>query len=59
MFKYILALVIGLAVGYKMGYGDAAAKKKTIVERTLDKVGGSNRGKYNQDLDQKSGGVTP
>ena len=59
MFKYIIVLVIGLAAGYKMGYSDAAAKKKTIVERTLDKVGGSNRGKYNQDLDQKSGSVTP
>ena len=59
MIKYILALVIGLSVGYKMGYSDAAAKRKTIVERTLDKVGGSNRGKYNQDLDQKAGSVTP
>ena len=59
MIKYIIVLVIGLAVGYKMGYGDAAAKRKTIVERTLDKVGGSNRGKYNQDLDEKAGAVTP
>ena len=59
MIKYIVVLVLGLAVGYKMGYSDAAAKRKTIVERTLDKVGGSNRGKYNQDLDEKSGSVTP
>jgi hypothetical protein len=59
MLKYIVVLVIGLSVGYKMGYTDAAAKRKTIVERTLDKIGGSNRGKYNQDLDQKSGSVTP
>lgn len=59
MLKYIIVLVIGLAVGYKMGYTDAAAKRKTIVERTLDRIGGSNRGKYNQDLDQKSGTITP
>lgn len=59
MIKYIVILALGLAVGYKMGYSDAAAKRKTIVERTLEKVGGSTRGKYNQDLDQKSGSVSP
>ena len=59
MFKFILMLVVGLAIGYQMGYSDAKAKRKTIVERTLDKIGGSNRGKYNQDLDEKTGKIGP
>ena len=54
MLKYLLVLVIGLSVGYSMGYKDAQAKRKTIVQRAVERVGGSNRGKYNQDLDSRA-----
>ena len=37
-----------------MGYKDAQAKRKTIVQRAVERVGGSNRGKYNQDLDSRA-----
>ena len=52
MLKYIVILVIGVAVGYSVGYSDAKAHKKTVVQRVVERVGGSNRGKYNQDLDK-------
>ena len=52
MLKYIVILVIGVAVGYSVGYSDAKAHKKTVVQRVVERVGGSNRGRYNQDLDK-------
>jgi hypothetical protein len=50
----IFALVIGIAIGYGYGFQDAKVHKKSIVERTLDRVGGKNRGAYNNDLDKAS-----
>ena len=52
--KYILILVVGLAIGYGYGFQDAKKHKKSVVSRVLDRVGGSNRGKYDQDLDKKA-----
>ena len=50
----ILALVLGIAIGYGYGFRDAKIHKKSIVERTIDRVGGKNRGAYNNDLDKTS-----
>jgi hypothetical protein len=52
--KYILVLAIGLAVGYGYGFKDAKKYNRTVVSRVLDRVGGSNRGKYDQDIDKRS-----
>ena len=52
--KYILVLAIGLAIGYGYGFKDAKKHKTTVVSRVLAKVGGSNRGKYDSDLDKKA-----
>ena len=51
----ILALVVGIAIGYGYGFKDAKIHKKSVVERTLDRVGGKNRGAYNNDIDKQSG----
>lgn len=53
MFKIVLMLVIGVAAGYQIGWQDAQTHKETIVSRTLEKVGGSSRGKYNNDIDSQ------
>ena len=50
----IFALVLGIAIGYGYGFRDAKIHKKSIVERTIDRVGGKNRGAYNNDLDKTS-----
>ena len=52
--KYIFVLVLGLAVGYGYGFKDAKKHNKSVVSRVLDRVGGSNRGKYDQDIDKKT-----
>ncbi|HKG90310.1 MAG TPA: hypothetical protein VKA84_00385 [Gemmatimonadaceae bacterium] len=52
--KYILILAIGVAIGYGYGFSDAKKHNKSVVSRVLDRVGGSNRGKYDSDLDKKA-----
>lgn len=51
MFKYVLVLCIGIAAGYAFGFRDSKSHEVGIVTRTLDKIGGSSRGKYNNDVD--------
>ena len=53
MFKYILILVAGIAIGYAYGFDDARTHEDHIVKRTIERVGGSNRGKYNNDVDKQ------
>ena len=52
--KYFLILAIGVAIGYGYGFQDAKKHQKSVVSRVLDRVGGSNRGKYDQDIDKKT-----
>jgi hypothetical protein len=51
MMKLILALVVGLAGGYYLGYTDGADGKPSIVERVVDSVGGKSRAKVGNDID--------
>jgi hypothetical protein len=41
MKRVIAALIVGLAVGYKMGYGDGTDGRSSIVARTVDRFGAS------------------
>lgn len=46
MFRVFLILALGMTLGYAYGFRDARAHEKTIVARTLDrlgKVGGDGR----------------
>ncbi len=51
--KYVLLLLIGMAIGYGYGFKDAKKHEKTVFSRTIDKIGGSNRGKYKTDTDKQ------
>jgi len=53
MFKFIVILVVGIAIGYFYGFDDAKKHDVTVVERVVDRVGGSNRGKYGTDVDKQ------
>lgn len=53
MLKYIFVLVVGIAIGYFYGFDDAKKNDETVVRRVVDRVGGSNRGKYSTDVDAK------
>ncbi len=52
--KILLVLAIGVAIGYGYGYKDAKTHDKNVVERVLDRAGGTARGKYDQDLDKQA-----
>ena len=49
--KILLVLVIGIAIGYSYGFNDAKQHEHNIVVRAVDRVGGSNRGRYGEDVD--------
>ena len=53
MFKYVFILVIGISIGYFYGFDDAKKNDENVVARTVERVGGKNRGKYNNDVDKR------
>ena len=53
MFKFILILAIGIAIGYSYGWKDAQTNKHNVVERLVSRVGGKNRGAYDTNLDKQ------
>lgn len=49
--KYVILLAIGVAIGYGYGFSDAQVNRKNIVSRIVDRVGGSNREEFTNDID--------
>jgi len=39
MRRLIVVLLVGLAVGYRWGYGDGTGGKPSVMARTLDRFG--------------------
>jgi hypothetical protein len=52
--RTLLLLALGIAAGYTWGYKDARAHARPVVERVLDRAGGSARGKYVTDVDRET-----
>jgi hypothetical protein len=52
MFKFIVALVIGIAIGYFYGFDDAKRHDDNIVTRVVDRVG-TTGSKYQTDVDKQ------
>ena len=53
MFKFVFVLVVGISIGYFYGFDDAKKHDDNVVTRVVDRVGGSSRGKYNNDIDKQ------
>jgi hypothetical protein len=51
MLKYVILLVVGLCVGYGLGFQDAKQNDETIVARMVERVGGHNRDNVKTDVD--------
>lgn len=49
--RYIVLLVVGLAIGYFGGFQDAQKHKQNIIERLVGRAGGATRGKYGTNVD--------
>ena len=58
MMKFLLVLTIGVVIGYGVGYRDAKVYGRSIVTRTVERIGGSNRENFNNDLDGRSEAVS-
>ena len=54
MMKFILVLAVGVAVGYGVGFRDAQVNDRTVVARMIERVGGSNRQNFDNDLDRRT-----
>ena len=51
MLKYVILLVIGIVVGYSLGFQDAKQHDQNVVARLVDRVGGTNRENMKTDVD--------
>jgi len=51
MLKYVILLVIGVCVGYGLGFQDAKQNAQNVVARLVTRVGGSNRDNVKADVD--------
>jgi hypothetical protein len=53
MFRVLFILVVGIAIGYFIGFGDAQTHDKNFIGRTIERVGGSARDNVGNDVDKK------
>jgi hypothetical protein len=54
MKRLIVALLFGLAVGYRYGYGDAKDGQPSVFTRALDKFGASRLRAAQADRDRRA-----
>lgn len=55
--RYLFILAVGVGAGYYTGFKDGKTTGVSVVQRMVDKVGGSNRGKYSTDVDAQVAGA--
>jgi len=53
MFRVFFILLIGVTIGYFVGFKDAQKNEKNIIGRTIDRIGGSARDNVGNDIDKK------
>ena len=58
MMKFLLVLSLGVAIGYGVGFRDAKVHGRSIVTRTVERIGGSNRENFDNDLDGRTEAVS-
>ncbi len=51
MFKFLVILALGIAVGYSYGWKDAQTHTKHIAERLVERIGGDNKENFSGDVD--------
>ena len=53
MFKYLVILAVGVAIGNGYGWKDAQANEKNVAERVVDRIGGETRERMENDVDKR------
>lgn len=56
--KLLLILVIGVVLGYFIGFGDAKSHDENFVSRIVHNVGGSTRDKVKNNADSLADSVS-
>lgn len=51
MFKFLLLIGFGVAIGYGYGWKDAQLHEKNIAERFVDGIGGDSKTNMHSDAD--------
>jgi hypothetical protein len=51
--KKVLLLLVGIAIGYFVGFKDARSNDETIVARLVTRVGGDHRANVITDVDRQ------
>jgi len=51
MFKFLLILCLGVALGYGYGWKDAHLHEQNVAERMVGMIGGDNKEKVSGDID--------
>jgi hypothetical protein len=57
MLKYVILLVVGISVGYALGFQDAKQNDLNVVARLVERVGGTNRENVKTDVDAQMDNV--
>ena len=52
MYKFLFALVLGLAAGYFLGFKDARRNQDHVVARMVARVGGDTRDRVKTDFEK-------
>jgi hypothetical protein len=53
MFKTLLLICVGLAIGYFAGFSDAQDHTENLGARIIHRVGGDNRERVSTDVDKQ------
>jgi hypothetical protein len=53
MVRIIMAIVIGIAIGYFVGFKDAQTNRQNFVERVISKTGGGLKGNIGTSADEQ------
>ena len=51
MFKFLVILALGVAIGYGYGWKDAQVNEKNVAERMVDRIGGETKTRMSSDAD--------
>jgi hypothetical protein len=52
MFRVLVLLIVGIAIGYTLGFKDAKTHTKPIISRLVERVG-KGQGAVGNDIDAK------
>jgi hypothetical protein len=53
MLRILFLLIVGIAIGYMIGFNDARTHDRHIVQRLVDRAGGSARSGVSNDIDAR------